>query len=439
MGLITKTIQKNFGFATGSEPYPADRSAMHTRPAGPQVAYVGPPQRPRDTVPQSNFVTSPPPRGIVSLGGNGPGQGPNHPPSIQEGWRPMGGNTDPNWARQQQQTSRPQDMHGHGPMPNVMAQPPIYVGQPGPDGSTWPALQSPPSHLIPTHNGSQSSTQEQWRPKGGNMDPNVVRERVKAKQLHGTPDPGAGLNPPAMRPQYFAMPKPADNTLSPLESAIMRGNSIAFGALLNTGTMNRTLDQTNAKGQTPLHFAAINGRAEMATALLDAKASPDIACRERGRTALSWASAFGKSETAKAILAFLDRPDIGLNKGNDALNHRDKHGMTPLMISAHNGQPSLEFFLSQVGRSPDSHSHIQAALNCANGKLQSLYKQQADYEKETPGLGASRVQQYYGEGAVARAESNQRLLSDAFVRSSALAAGNGGVGMTGGQFVRGGR
>jgi cytohesin len=110
--------------------------------------------------------------------------------------------------------------------------------------------------------------------------------------------------------------------------------------------------RTNAS-ETPLHFAARDGRTSVAELLL-AKGADANALTRNGDTPLHLAALRGQREVAELLLA----------KGAE-LNRKDNDGATPLHLAASNGRKELAEFLQQQG-GKDPLAEFQEAVTAGN-------------------------------------------------------------------------
>jgi ankyrin repeat protein len=110
---------------------------------------------------------------------------------------------------------------------------------------------------------------------------------------------------------------------SPLADAAERGDKASVAALLKQGV---DVNAPQGDGMTALHWAAMNGDAQLATTLLKAGANPKSVTRINGYTPLMLAARHGKGAAVEALL-------IG---GSDAQATSD-NGVTPLMFAAASG------------------------------------------------------------------------------------------------------
>ncbi|MGL9779768.1 MAG: ankyrin repeat domain-containing protein, partial [Wolbachia sp.] len=103
-----------------------------------------------------------------------------------------------------------------------------------------------------------------------------------------------------------------------LHLAAKLGDLQAVKTLANKGDV----DVQNDKGETPLHFAALYGKEEVAALLLNKEANVN-AKDQIGRTPLHFAALYGKEEVAALLL----------NKEAN-VNAKDQIGRTPLHFAA---------------------------------------------------------------------------------------------------------
>ena len=118
-----------------------------------------------------------------------------------------------------------------------------------------------------------------------------------------------------------------------LAKAAQRGEVEKLRGLLAGGGPGAA-DATNARGETPLHYAAAHGQAGAAAALLDAGAGVNVG-QDGGATALHIAVSGGHLEVARLLVA----------RGADP-QHRTARGATAVHIAARDGQRALIDWLS---------------------------------------------------------------------------------------------
>jgi hypothetical protein len=108
--------------------------------------------------------------------------------------------------------------------------------------------------------------------------------------------------------------------------AVMSGDAPKVKELLSKGANVNARDEN---GQTPLHWAAIHGRVDVARLLLEHGA--DVNARdENGQTPLRWAAIHGHVDVARLLLDHGADPSI-----------RDRDGRTPLDIARAMGHKEL--------------------------------------------------------------------------------------------------
>ena len=110
---------------------------------------------------------------------------------------------------------------------------------------------------------------------------------------------------------------------SPLADAAERGDKASVASLLKQGA---DVNAAQGDGMTALHWAAMNGDAQLATTLLKAGANTKSVTRINGYTPLMLAARHGQSSVVEALL-------IG---GSDP-NATSDNGVTPLMFAAASG------------------------------------------------------------------------------------------------------
>lgn len=92
---------------------------------------------------------------------------------------------------------------------------------------------------------------------------------------------------------------------------------------------------------TPLQWAMVKNKAQIALLLLDAKADPEDQDKDDRMTALmTWAMGYGEMPLATLVAH------------GGKLDSKDKDGFTPLMYAAHSGQPERAKALMDAGADP---------------------------------------------------------------------------------------
>jgi ankyrin repeat protein len=127
---------------------------------------------------------------------------------------------------------------------------------------------------------------------------------------------------------------------TPLMAAAQRGEVACLG---EAGLED--LDAVDDRGFSALHWAAFDGQAKMARALLAAGARPDEPDKQ-GRCALSWAAESG----SKAVVAEL----LGAGAWVDRL---DFYGGTPLSRAAERNRLAVAVALLEAGANPRGEIH----------------------------------------------------------------------------------
>src|SRR5262245_25592760 len=109
-------------------------------------------------------------------------------------------------------------------------------------------------------------------------------------------------------------------TVTRLHDAVKRGDLATLRTLLD-GDRNlaNAVSETDPRLTYPLHVAAEFGQAEAARVLLGYGADPSLVDVENDATALGWAAFFGRPSVVAVLL-----------EAGSELNHRNKHGLTPL-------------------------------------------------------------------------------------------------------------
>jgi ankyrin repeat protein len=171
-----------------------------------------------------------------------------------------------------------------------------------------------------------------------------VKESLKADiaERESTPPSSTSNSQPSPSSQTTTG-APTNNTPSFGDPAVFReGNLEKVSALLkdNPGLV---FDKDN-EGKTPLHWAAFNGRKDMAELLLANKADVDSK-DNNGQTPLHYAASFrsfglrfSRVQLVELLLA---------NKAN--VDSRDNNGYTPLRAAAVRGHKDVEALLRHHG------------------------------------------------------------------------------------------
>lgn len=110
------------------------------------------------------------------------------------------------------------------------------------------------------------------------------------------------------------------SSVTRLHDAVKRGDVETIASLLDDDpSLANTVSETDPRLTYPLHLAAEFDQPEAARALIARGADPSLLDGENDATALGWAAFYGRPRVVRALL------DAGV-----ALNHRNKHGLTPL-------------------------------------------------------------------------------------------------------------
>eukprot|EP00667_Euglena_gracilis_P001021 EG_transcript_1021 len=125
---------------------------------------------------------------------------------------------------------------------------------------------------------------------------------------------------------------------TPLYVAALHGHPAVVTLLIRASA---TLEAPNANGYTPLYIASIRGQVEVARLLLAPRAEVDRPNSLNGRSPLWVACLKGQLEAAKVLV----------EAGAD-LNHRDRDGLTPLIVVAREGFPALLQWLLAAAADP---------------------------------------------------------------------------------------
>ena len=114
---------------------------------------------------------------------------------------------------------------------------------------------------------------------------------------------------------------------SPIADAAMRGDGASVRALIQEGA---DVNAPQGDGMTALHWAALNGDAELTTLLVSAGANVEAVTRVGAHTPLHVASRSGNAEVAEVLLAAGARVDAPTTTG-----------VSPLHLAALAGEPGL--------------------------------------------------------------------------------------------------
>lgn len=118
---------------------------------------------------------------------------------------------------------------------------------------------------------------------------------------------------------------------TPLHMFDMKYEVEEYLALVASG--EHDVNAQDADGKTPLHYAAEQGQSQIASALLDAGADPNIQDRRFGNTAFSRVVMHCDVPTIKKAIACGGNPTIANHYGNRATNlaGRDPEVIIPLL------------------------------------------------------------------------------------------------------------
>ena len=165
---------------------------------------------------------------------------------------------------------------------------------------------------------------------------------------------------------------------SPVADAAMRGDAEEVHALLRAGA---DVNAAQGDGMTALHWAAENGRIELAEVLVFAGANPEAATRLGGFTPLMVASRAGHAgivrlladaganleattetgETALHYAAWSGNPEIAValaEKGAEVNAQESANGQTPLMFAAAYGRTEVVRTLLEAGADPSIQTNV---------------------------------------------------------------------------------
>ena len=165
---------------------------------------------------------------------------------------------------------------------------------------------------------------------------------------------------------------------SPVADAAMRGDAEEVHELLRAGA---DVNAAQGDGMTALHWAAENGRIELAEVLVFAGANPEAATRVGGFTPLMVASRAGHAgivrlladaganleattetgETALHYAAWSGNPEIAValaEKGAEVNAQESANGQTPLMFAAAYGRTDVVRTLLEAGADPSIRTNV---------------------------------------------------------------------------------
>ena len=165
---------------------------------------------------------------------------------------------------------------------------------------------------------------------------------------------------------------------SPVADAAMRGDAEEVHELLRAGA---DVNAAQGDGMTALHWAAENGRIELAEVLVFAGANPEAATRLGGFTPLMVASRAGHAgivrlladaganleattetgETAFHYAAWSGNPEIAValaEKGAEVDAQESANGQTPLMFAAAYGRTEVVRTLLEAGADPSIRTNV---------------------------------------------------------------------------------
>ncbi len=125
--------------------------------------------------------------------------------------------------------------------------------------------------------------------------------------------------------------------------------------------------------RTALNLAASNGKLDIARALLEAGADPDLACSV-GLTPLIWTARAGKADAVRLLLEYGADPSI----------HGSHGGLSPLLFAVKKESDQMALCLLEAGADPDKkiYSHtvvlIESAKTDRMDMVRLLLKHEAD-------------------------------------------------------------
>lgn len=123
---------------------------------------------------------------------------------------------------------------------------------------------------------------------------------------------------------------PSYNNPPPLVMAAKKGNAAYIGVLLKQSGI--LVDQPDSDGVSALFHAVISGRLDAVAALLDGKASPDIAS-SKGLTPLSYAAGAGHQEILEMLVKAGAALDVPSTDGRTALSNAAGNGNIRMVIT----------------------------------------------------------------------------------------------------------
>lgn len=123
---------------------------------------------------------------------------------------------------------------------------------------------------------------------------------------------GASVNWSPAKRKYTRIGLRQEVGESALHWATLRGDMIMLKLLMDNGA---EVDHADQDGKPPLHLAAFNGRVDVAEALLERRADPNVQ-DVRGNTAIQWCILAGGSlKMLKKLLAHGAKADLANTEG----------------------------------------------------------------------------------------------------------------------------
>jgi ankyrin repeat protein len=210
-------------------------------------------------------------------------------------------------------------------------------------------------------------------------------------------------------PLYLSTPLVAAPEDAPVAAAAMRKDPAAVRALVKDG---KDVNAAQGDGMTALHWAAMNGDADLASTLLYAGANVKATTRLGGYTALHLAAQAGEAAAIARLIAG------GANAGTVTAT-----GATPLMLAAASGHAdAVKLLLEQTGGDAN-------AAESANGETALMFAaalDRADAIREllAHGADAARTSRLVDlTGVSAPEETLQNTIRDAQNAKSASVSG----------------
>jgi len=183
--------------------------------------------------------------------------------------------------------------------------------------------------------------------------------------------------PAGTKGQTEALRQSAQWTLQ-LFTAVSRGQTEEVQALIDAGADVNARDNDADNAYTPLHVAALMGKAEVAQVLIAAGAAVEAKSGEFALTPLHVAALMGKAEVAQVLIA-----------AGAAVDARDSYAKTPLHVAAGKGHAEVAQVLIAAG------ADVNARDNDAITPLDmASFKEHAEVVRALKLAGASGTVRY---------------------------------------------